>query len=111
MHDMPITPLYAGLFLNNKTWKRIPDRYKEEMIAGTKNVLEDFYDKMKEIEDEAIEVMKEQGLIITPATAENTALWAEKVHAGVDLYVKEMLSDEMNRRMNSYINEYRNKKN
>ena len=111
MHDMPITPLYAGLFINNKTWKRIPDRFKEEMIEGTELVLSNFYDKMKEIEDEAIEVMKGQGLEITPATPENTALWTDKVEEGVGIYVKEMLSNDMNSRMNSYINEYRNKKN
>ena len=111
MHDMPITPLYAGLFINNKTWKRIPDEYKEEMIKRTEAVLSDFYDKMKKIEDDALEVMKGQGLVITPATPENTALWAEKVKAGVDIYVKEMLSNDMDRKMNSYINEYRSKKN
>ena len=111
MHDMPITPLYAGLFINNKTWKRIPDEYKREMIKRTEVVLSDFYDKMKKIEDDALEVMKGQGLVVTPATAENTALWAEKVDAGVDIYVKEMLSTEMDRKMNSYINEYRSKKN
>ena len=111
MYDMPITPLYAGLFLNSKSWERIPDRYKEEIIAGTSAVIEDFYDKMKKIEDEAVEVMREHGLVITPQTPSSTELWVDKVNTGVDIYVKEMISSEMNRKMNSYIDEYRNKKN
>ncbi len=111
MYDMPVSPLYAGLFLSSKTWKRIPDEYKDEMIKRTAVILEDFYDKMKKIEDEAIQVMKGQGLIITPQTPANTALWEETVSSGVDLYVEEMLSNGINSEMNSYIDEYRNKKN
>ena len=111
MHDMPITPFYAGLIINNKTWKRIPDKYKDDLLSSTERIIDDFYDKMKKIEEEAVSVMKTQGLVVNPATPLNTELWAEKVNTGVDIYVKEMLSEEMNREMDSYINEYRTKKN
>ncbi len=40
--------------------ERIPDQYKEDLIRSTGEIIEDFYDKMRKIEEEAVAVMKTQ---------------------------------------------------
>ena len=78
------------------------------MIDRTAEILDGFYSKMKDIENEGLEVMKSQGLTVNHGTVDNRNEWVEIVNKGVGIYVDEMISDDLYRKLNSYIDEYKN---
>ena len=109
MLELPIMPMYGVLILNSKTWDKIADEYKEEIIKRTSEILEGFYDKMVLIENEAIEIMKKQGLAVNYLTPESEDKWKQKVNDGVGLFVDEMISEDTYTELKRYVDEYRNK--
>ncbi|MBI9107637.1 MAG: TRAP transporter substrate-binding protein DctP [Spirochaetales bacterium] len=68
MLDMRIAPVIGGIVITERAWRKIPDKYKEELIESTKKMASDFYDEAINLEKKATDVMLANGLIIHSAS-------------------------------------------
>lgn len=109
MLDLPITPVYGLLTISDRTWRRVNDRYKPQLLSKTEEILEKFYDKIMAIENEGLALMKQKGLNVVPVTPDAEKAWEKIVESGVSLYVQQTITPSVYSEIRSYIDEYRRK--
>ena len=79
MLDLKWGTLLAGIIIDMKTWKRIPNKYHDDLISIANDIRERQKETNKNAEAQAIAAMKEYGLIIHSPTEEETKLWQKEV--------------------------------
>lgn len=107
MSSIKIAPLVAGLIINERTWRRIPSRYRDDLIEVSKSTIRDLYDRTQQIEEEAIEVMLANGLVINEVPDDAMEEWRELMEQGYDLLVGPSISQEVFEQTLSFRDEYR----
>lgn len=105
--DFPISPIYGALAISDRTWRSIDDKYKPQIIKQTNTILGNFYERISEIENEGIEIMKQNGLVVTPITADAEREWFNLIKGELDAYMKDTISPEVSAEIRKYISEYR----
>jgi len=64
MTDFNLTPVLGGMVFSQRTWRRIPEEFHEELKASMERVASKFYNEASRLNEEALRVMKENGLQI-----------------------------------------------
>ncbi len=109
MLDLPITPVYGLLTISDRTWKKVNDKYKQQILKRTSEILDQFYGKILDIENEGLGIMKQRGLVTVSATPDAVKEWEKVVESGVSMYVKQTITPSVYAEIEKYINEYRKK--
>jgi len=107
MCSMKVAPLFGGIVLTEKMWKRIPDQYKEKMLSVTKGISERLLDKTKSLESEALETMVENGLIINDPPEAARKLWIETSFSRVDTLIGKAFSKDIFDILQKHLQEFR----
>ncbi|MBT3179937.1 MAG: TRAP transporter substrate-binding protein DctP [Candidatus Marinimicrobia bacterium] len=79
MLDLKWGALMAGIIIDNKTWNRIPKIYHNDMIEIAQSIQKKHQATNRNAESQAIEAMKQFGLIIHTPTKEETLEWENEV--------------------------------
>lgn len=77
MLDLPFAPFTGGFVLDKKTWNKIPEEYKPDLIAAAEKVAKKIKDELRHEDQAFIDAMVEHGLTVHPADAEIKTLWRE----------------------------------
>ncbi len=109
MCPIKVCPLIGGIVLSQKTWAKIPDEYKEQMMAAARKVSEELYGEIVDLEAEALTKMKKHGLIINEVPADALGKWRTAVASGMDTLVGNAFSEEIYNQLKTYLKEYREK--
>ena len=80
MLDLKWGTLLAGIIIDIKTWNRIPEKYHEDIISIANSVREKHQQNNINAESQAIDAMKQYGLVIHQPTPEEVILWQEEVN-------------------------------
>ena len=64
MTNLPMAPVLAAIVVSDRAWKRVPEQYKEEMLEAADGVADTLAKETAELEEEAMEIMLENGLIV-----------------------------------------------
>lgn len=107
MLSLKVAPLIGGIVLTDRVWKRIPDEYKPKMLEVTKRLSLELYEKTKKLEQEALEKMKENGLVINEPPISVRKEWREEAHSRVDTLVGKAFSKEIYEQVQKYLKEFR----
>jgi TRAP-type transport system periplasmic protein len=75
--DLRVCPFVGVMVVNSRTWARVPVKYREVLIRRTEELIKELDGEIDNLERQAIEVMKQNGLTVVHATAEEEALWRE----------------------------------
>ncbi|MBN2551720.1 MAG: TRAP transporter substrate-binding protein DctP [Spirochaetales bacterium] len=106
MTDINWTPFTAGLVISNQAWRRIPRELQPKLKAATRSVLADLEAEIIELENQAMEIMKDNGLIVhqvPPAVQEE---WEELVQEGFKILVGDVISRDLYEQARQIISEY-----
>ena len=87
MIDFVISPALGGLVISEKTWKKIPKRYHEELKASTRKLTQSFYKQSVKMNEESIRIMKENGLTTVTLTPEERNAWVSILKEGWKLFL------------------------
>lgn len=107
MYTMKIAPVYGGIVISNKKWKKIPDEIKEKLMTSAKRISKELYEKTKTLELEAIETMKKNGLTTIPVPEDSIEKWRIASEKGVNSMINNIFSGEVFNKMMGYVSEYR----
>ena len=89
MMNFPIAPVLGGIVISERTWKRIPAKFHEDLRKAIEIVAQDFYLESEQLNAEAIRVMSKHGFIRQELNEEEKADWYEFIKEGHKLVVGE----------------------
>jgi TRAP-type C4-dicarboxylate transport system substrate-binding protein len=84
MLDFQISPLLGAFMLSERSWSRIPPGMRQELIQAAQKRVRPLYERSSELEEEAMEIMIENGLIVHRIDEPQRAEWEtemEKAYA------------------------------
>ncbi|MCP5054175.1 MAG: C4-dicarboxylate ABC transporter substrate-binding protein [bacterium] len=111
MCTMPIAPLVGGIVIPQKVWKRIPDKYKEEMMKAAAELTVQLAETTIKLEKETIETMVKHGLKIRELPGDAMPRWRAAAAKGMDQLIGKAFSKEMLDRILQHIEDFRGQKN
>ncbi len=109
MLDYPISPLLGAIVLGERSWKKIPEKYHDEFLEIVKEVVADLDVKSRELEDQAFQLLLENGLTVQESTPEIEQAWDEVIK---DIYggtgvIGKIISRDVFEEVTGYTKEYR----
>jgi TRAP-type C4-dicarboxylate transport system substrate-binding protein len=107
MSDIYWTPLTAGLIISNQTWRRIPADLRPELKAATQRALKDLEAEIMAVENQAIDIMKENGLVIHDIPPAALQEWENLVEKGFTILIGEVISRDLYEKAKQIVSEYR----
>jgi len=107
MCSLRITPLLGGLVLSDKVWQKIPDKYKAQMVAVAQKMADNLYKKTVELEIEAIEEMKKNGLKINQVPPDALEKWKAASDKGMDVLIGKVFTKEIFDMLMMHVKEFR----
>ena len=107
MSTIDIAPLITGLVIGERSWRRIPDRYKDEFVQAGREVMAPLYREIMELEKQAMQVMIENGLTVNEMTDQTLAQWDHIVKQGHDILVGTSITPSVYETVSALRDEYR----
>jgi TRAP-type C4-dicarboxylate transport system substrate-binding protein len=75
MANVNIAPFMGGIFLNNTAWRRIPDKYKPQLLEVCKKLEREIESSISNLETEATSTMVRYGLKVNNPSAQQLQAW------------------------------------
>jgi len=75
MTNVNISPFMGGIFLNNTAWRRIPDKYKPQLLDLCKKMEREIESSISGFEADAVNTMVKYGLKINNPTPQQVQAW------------------------------------
>lgn len=107
MSEMNIAPLITGLVIGERSWRRIPDRFKEDFVKAGREVMTNLFSEIEDLEKMALDVMLDNGLTVNEMTDDALAAWDHIVKQGHDILVGTSISPDVYDKAVSLREEYR----
>ena len=79
MLDLKWGVLMAGIVVDIKTWKRIPDKYHEDLLSIAREIQAKYADSNSDADLKALDAMKQYGLKVHSPSEDERALWFQEV--------------------------------
>jgi TRAP-type C4-dicarboxylate transport system substrate-binding protein len=109
MLSINIAPMMAGIFLNERGWRMIPDRYKAELIRRSNAIMEGIEASITRLETESVKTMTSYGLMVNQISPEQAQLWYTDAEQGIDSLLGTTFDRDIYRRVQSLLGDYRSK--
>ena len=107
MLSLTLSPLIGGLVLSDRAWRSIPQEYREPMLESVAEAARGLYAETMNLEKEALETMKENGLIIHDPPSDAMEKWREAAAESIGQIVGTMVSKEIYDQILGHIEEFR----
>jgi TRAP-type C4-dicarboxylate transport system substrate-binding protein len=75
MSSINVAPFMGGILMNNTAWRRIPDKYKPQLLEICKRMERDIETSIANLETEAVSTMVRYGLRINEPTPQQMQEW------------------------------------
>jgi TRAP-type C4-dicarboxylate transport system substrate-binding protein len=107
MMDLPLAPMLSGIVVSERVWDGIPEALKTELLAIVDLHLDTLSEETAALEQEAVEIMLENGLQIHPVSPQNAAEWERVMGEGLELITGIVVSEQMFVEVQMLLTEYR----
>lgn len=87
MIDYKLAPVIGGFVISGKTWNRIPEQYRDDMLKVANRLSREFYEESERLNEKAMNVMDGYGLEVINLSGEETEEWQEIIGKGHALLV------------------------
>ena len=106
MLDLNWAPLVGATLIRIDSWEQFPESVRAKMLASAERAGQRFREKTRAFEDEAVRVMKEHGLSVTPLTSKALADWEAELAGAAEFlgnqYVDPALVEQSRRLLEDY---------
>lgn len=109
MLSLKIAPIYGGIVLSNKFWKKIPEKFRDKFMRVAERISVNLKNKTRSLESEAVDTMKKHGLIIHSLPEGSMDKWRAASGKGFKSLINKVFSRKIYDKMMEYLNNYRKK--
>jgi len=107
MLSLSLSPLAGGLLLSDKAWASIPAELHQPFLDAVAAASKGLYDETMRLEADAIEMMKDNGLIVHDPPTAALASWRGAADKAVQGLLGSVFSKEIYGQITGYLQEYR----
>ncbi len=107
MLDLNWAPLVGATIIHVDSWGRFPEAARAKMLAAAEKAGRRFSERTRAFEDEAVEVMVDNGLTVTKLAPEQRALWEEGARSAGELIRDQYVNRPLAQRSRRLLREYR----
>jgi TRAP-type C4-dicarboxylate transport system substrate-binding protein len=107
MMERPLTPMLSGIVVSERVWEGIPEPLKSELLAIVDRHLDILIEETAALEQEALQIMLENGLHINPVSPKDSAEWQRVMGEGLSLVTGTVVSEQMFDRVQLLLDQYR----
>jgi TRAP-type C4-dicarboxylate transport system substrate-binding protein len=107
MTDFNWSPFTGGLVISSSAWKRIPAELRPELAKATQAALQGLSAEVEKVEAQAMQIMKQNGLVVNRPSAADMKQWEALVERGLKILLDNPISSDIYREARGYLEEYR----
>jgi TRAP-type C4-dicarboxylate transport system substrate-binding protein len=107
MSTINLAPFMGGIIMNRTAWRRIPDRYKDQLLAICKRIESEIDGSIAKLETEAVTTMSRYGLTINQASPAQEQEWYQDMARHEDELVGPIFNREIYQKITDILQEYR----
>jgi len=108
MSQIRVLPIYAALVVSERTWRRIPEMYKPELLEAVREAERIFRSESGRLEEEALEVMQRHGLVLHSVPPDAEEQWRRLMGGGFNDALTELLPEGVYEMVRNHLEDYRN---
>jgi TRAP-type C4-dicarboxylate transport system substrate-binding protein len=109
MPDLKVAPILGAVVISDRGWRMIPDRFKPGIEEAMGRAEERMQTALLELEETAIETMKEFGLEVTPVSEDAREAWIADFEKNLELTAGSVYSREILDRIQTRLEEARSR--
>ena len=109
MMDLPLAPMLSGIVVSKRVWEGIRQPLKDELLAIVDRQLRTLSEETASLEQEAIQIMLQNGLQIQPVSREAAAEWKRVMEQGLELISGNVVSEPLVEEVQNLLEEYRSR--
>jgi TRAP-type C4-dicarboxylate transport system substrate-binding protein len=109
MASINIAPFMGSIVINQQTWRRIPDKYKPQLIASAKRIERELDKSIQGLEDEVIKTMRNYGLIVNQLSPAQEQLWYDETERVMPGLIGTALDRDIYRRIEAILKDHRSR--
>ncbi|MCL1993553.1 MAG: TRAP transporter substrate-binding protein DctP [Spirochaetes bacterium] len=79
MTNINVSPFMGGIFMNQTAWRRIPERYRPQLLEISRRMEREMDAAIMNLETQAINTMANHGLVIHDLTPAQRQLWFDEI--------------------------------
>lgn len=79
MMSINVAPFMGGIVINNTTWRRIPERYRNQLLAVCRQLERNIVSSTASLEADAISAMTRYGLVINELNSQQVQEWYNEI--------------------------------
>ncbi len=108
-NPMEFMPVIGGIVISERTWRKIPPKYHEQMMEAVREAGEAFYLESEKINRDALDVMRKNGLVELDISDSQLGLWHDLFKDGYWMIVGEgkPVSQDVFDQVQARLNQYR----
>jgi TRAP-type C4-dicarboxylate transport system substrate-binding protein len=107
MASISVAPFMGGILMNETAWRRIPDQYKNQLLAICKQMERDIERSISNLENETISTMVRYGLQINQLSPQQVQEWYDDTARYESRLVGSVFNREYYQRISTILAEYR----
>lgn len=107
MTALNIAPLVGAIVVTERTWRQIPQSERAKMEAAAQEVMKPLYDDTQKLEEQAIKVMKQHGLVVDQVPQPVAVEWRKLLEKGIKPLIGTSYSASLYQEIKGYITQYR----
>jgi TRAP-type C4-dicarboxylate transport system substrate-binding protein len=108
MNSFYWTPLTGALIMTGRAWGMIPSGLHAQLLASAEAIMHDLYAEAMEVEQQAIDIMKDNSLVIHPVSEDNLDKWRQIAVSGFSFLIGDTISPEISEQTMDILEEFRN---
>ena len=87
MIDFPVAAVIGGIVISDRTWKRIPAQYHDELKAVIEKAADSFFYESERLNLKAMDIMTQNGLEVVQVNDTQKEQWYSLFESGTDMVV------------------------
>jgi TRAP-type C4-dicarboxylate transport system substrate-binding protein len=107
MLSVNVAPFMGGILMNNTAWRRIPDRYKDRLMAICKQMETEIESSIASLEVEAVSTMTKYGLVTNQPSPQQVQEWYADTAKYENGLVGTIFNREFYQKINAILLDYR----
>ncbi|MDR2363608.1 MAG: TRAP transporter substrate-binding protein DctP [Spirochaetaceae bacterium] len=107
MSTINLAPFMGGIIMNRTAWRRIPDRYKDRLMAICKQIETEIDGSIAKLEAEAVATMTRYGLTINQLSPAQEQEWYRDMAQHENELVGPIFNKEIYQKITDILQEYR----